>query len=125
MPGLELPLIGPSGGSELQPSPVVAPQNEGFNKIAEAGNRLTGDAMNLWYMNRMARLNEQDAKLAASSGAMETASTQTRTAALTHPELQPGDMPKFYSDGMAKARDVDLANPGLCAIALPQSGTSR
>lgn len=108
MAGMELPLLSPPTGGELQPVPVVKPENEGFQHIAEAGGNLQHDALNLWYMNRMARQDEQQAALSRSSDQMEADDYALRTRMMKE-NTPAGDMPAVYKAGLQAAAQKDLA----------------
>lgn len=103
MAGMELPLIGPSGGQEIEPLPVVAPHNEAWEHLASAGENMQHDALNLWYMGRMARQNEQQAKIQDAQDAMDTADWKARTKILQSPDLRPEQMGEAYRHEMTSA----------------------
>lgn len=108
MAGMELPLLSPPT-PDTQPAPVVRPQNEGFTHIAEAGGSLQHDAVNLWYMNRMARQDEQAAALTRSSDEQKAADQNVMTAVLKNPQLHPEEMSAFYRQQMQGPMARDLA----------------
>lgn len=100
MAGMELPLLSPPT-SEAAPGPVVTPHNEAFERIDAAGSELRGAAENLWYMGRMARMNEQEAGLNHLHSLMEDAAfgvNQGVQNGTVTPDDAPGVMRKAIGD---------------------------
>ena len=97
----ELPLI-PAPAPNITPAPIVRAQSEAGQHIAEAGNQMTHDATQLYWMNSMARRDEQNALLDNAMGQVRAAHAATMTNALKQ-DVQAQDLPEFYKNSMNAA----------------------
>ena len=103
MPGMELPLLAPAT-PDIQAAPVVRPQAESGQRIAAAGAEAQHTAENIWYMNRMARMDHDEAWLNTASGKIDAAKmavSQRIQNGEVHPDDAPAVMRKAISDSVA------------------------
>jgi hypothetical protein len=103
MAGMELPLLQPAT-PDFQPAPVVKPQSEAFQRIAAAGAEAQHTAQDIWYMNRMARMDHDEAWLNTASGKIDAAKmavSQRIQNGEVGPDEAPAVMRKAIGDSVA------------------------